>query len=699
MTQRDPKRRPAAASSRRPSTSTSRTSGSARSSSSRPAAAKKPQASAGRKQPAKASQTGSSRPRTAQDRRRPAAKPAARQTGSRRRSEAPRRYRRTVRLPIGRTSVRIRVFMLVVAVLLGVAGVRAVQLQGIDAKAYAAEAAAKMTKTRELPATRGSISDRNGVVLAATEPAMLVSIDPDMVRTNGADKRYPMSKKKQAEAAAAPEAVADLLVKHLGGRKADYLALINEDSRYEVVARQVPAATYTALQADMKLGIDGDRKRPWYGVFGTTDAIRTYPNRSVASNVIGFVNAEGEGAAGLEYALDDKLTGTAGTQAFDSSTYGRIPLGNSTMTPAVDGASYELTIDSDLNWMAEQALAQGARSAGAKTGTLVAMNVTNGEILALANYPSYDSAAPGTAKADDLGNRAVTQAYEPGSVEKVLTMAALADKGLVTPDSQVVVPPSIASGDGVVRDSYDHGTVNMTARGIIANSSNIGTIKLARELDKGELRDYLSAFGLGAKSGIGLPGETAGRLPDADMADYTRDQISFGQGLSVNAVQFSAAIAAAVNGGIYHQPTIIRSAKQADGTPIELPAPTSRRVVSEEASKQVVEMMESVITMGKPVEKRDRDIPGYRTAGKSGTAQRFDPECKCYNGFTSSFVGVAPAENPQILVYVALDQPTGENLGSRIALPVVNNLLKVALPRYNVAPSTTEAPNGPLTFD
>lgn len=585
--------------------------------------------------------------------------------------------------------------MVVIALLLGTAGARAVQLQGIDSQAYAAEAAKKMQSTKELPASRGTISDRSGVVLADTDPAMLVSIDPDMIQTNGADKRYRMTEKKLQEKAAAPDAVATILVKYLGGRKQTYLDLINKKkSRYVVVKRHVPADTFTQMQAELKLGIDGDGKRPWYGVFGSSDPVRTYPNRTVASNVIGFVNGEGKGAAGLEYSLNDSLTGTPGRQVYDSSTFGRIPLGTSIMEPAVDGTSYELTIDSDLQWMAEQALAEGMRKSGAKTGTLVAMNVHTGEVLALANNPSYDAANPGASKVDDLGNRAVTEAYEPGSVEKVLTMAALADKGLVTPDTRVVVPPSIASGDGLVKDSFPHGTINLTARGIIANSSNIGTIQLTRKMDKADLVDYLAKFGLGSKSGVGLPGESTGRIPAADMADYTRDQISFGQGLSVNAVQMAAAVASVVNGGTYHQPSILKSATAADGSAVELPAPSSHRVISQQASAAVVEMMESVVTI-----KKDRAIEGYRTIGKSGTAQRFDPKCKCYNGYTSSYVGAAPAENPQILVYVVLDQPTNGNLGSQLALPVVNDVLKLALPRYNVPPSTTPAPDLALTFD
>ncbi|WP_461110042.1 peptidoglycan D,D-transpeptidase FtsI family protein [Tessaracoccus terricola] len=585
------------------------------------------------------------------------------------------------------------VMALVVAVCIG----RAFQLQAFDSEAMAAQAAEKMQSTRELPATRGSIMDRNGVVLAATEPAMLISVDPDMVMTNGADKRYPMSERKREEAAAAPQAVAEILAKHLGGRASTYIeTLTEEDSRYEIIAKKVPAATWIAIQKDMKAGFDGEGRRPWYGLFATSDPIRTYPQRALAGNVVGFVNGEGVGSAGLEAVLDDQLDGEPGQEVYDSSTYGRIPLGENVLTPAVDGVNYELTLDSDLQWFAEQALADGVKKSAAATGMAIVMNAKTGELLALANSPSYNPANPGAVKdAGDLSNRAVSDAYEPGSVQKVLTMAALTDAGLVTPDTKVRVEGRIASGGGYVRDSFSHGTLQMTARGIIAQSSNIGTIELARLMDKADLSAYLADFGLGAKPGSGLPAETAGSLPGADMADYTRDQISFGQGLSVSAVQMTAAVAAVVNGGTYHEPSILKSATAADGTSVELPAPNSRRVISEEASDMVVNMMEAVITqVGK-----DREIPGYRTAGKSGTAQRFDPDCMCYNGYTASFVGVAPAEDPQLVVYVVLDQPRNGNSGSSLALPVVNNILQMALPRYNVLPSTSPAPEEPLTYE
>ncbi len=278
----------------------------------------------------------------------------------------------------------------------------------------------------------------------------------------------------------------------------------------------------------------------------------------------------------------------------------------------------------------------------------------------------------------------MTSPYEPGSVEKVLTMSSLADQGLVTADTHVVVPARIASGGGYIHDVFSHGTMDMTARGVIANSSNIGMTELSRTMSKQSFIDHLRSFGLGQPTGIGLPGESGGSLPSAQMPDYTRDQISFGQGLSVTAIQMASAIAAVANGGVYNPPTIIKSAVDGAGNPVALPTRAPHRVISKEAASQVLDMMEAVITQ---IGGGTREIPNYRMAGKSGTAEIASDGAK--NGYTASFVGVAPVEDPQILVYVVLHHPTKGTEGGVIAVPVVKHLMQLALPRYGVAPSTT----------
>ena len=509
-----------------------------------------------------------------------------------------------------------------------------------------------------------------------------------MIKVNGADPRYPMTEKQKEKAAQAPQAVADLLAQHLGGRAETYLPNITvEGSKYQIVARRIPAYVFEQLQASLREG-------GWWGIHSEPDPIRNYPAGAVAANVVGYINAEGVGS-GLESVLDEKLSGVPGTQTFEAARWGRIPLGTNVLTPAVDGTSYRLTLDSDLQLMAEQALASGVARSKAATGTAIVMNVKTGEVLVMANVPAFDANDPGSALTANLGNRAVTDAYEPGSVQKVLTMAALVDAGVANPETQLVVPGQIRSGSSYIKDAWSHGTLHLNARGMVAKSSNVAAVQLGRQLDKKTFAGYLKSFGLGAPTGVGLPGEAKGSIPGPDMADYTRDQISFGSGLSVTAVQMAAAVAGIVNGGLYHQPHVVAATIDPEGEVAPLPRPEPRRIISEESSAKVLDSMEAVITMGGAT---NLAIPGYRTAGKTGTAIRYDADCKCYNGYTASFIGVAPAEDPQILVYVVIDQPSAGHFGSEVAGPVYKEIMQVALGRYAVLPSSTPPSKNPIEY-
>lgn len=580
------------------------------------------------------------------------------------------------------------VFLVCALVLAG----RALQLQAIEAPTYAASAAARMKYTYDLLPDRGQINDRNGVVLAQTQPAVLVFVDPRMISRNGVDERVTMTATQKEKAAAAPKAVAKILAKYLGGTPDDYRAAVTATdgkgnlSRYSVVKHHVTSYTFDLINKEMKEG-------KWYGVFSSSDPIRSYPSGTVASNVIGFVNGGGRGAAGFEHQYDKELTGIPGKESYEASTWGRIPLGSNTLIPAVNGTSYTLTIDSQLQLMAQKSLAAALKSTKASSGQIIMMDITNGEVLAMASQPSFDSNRPGHVTDNEVRNRAVQDAYEPGSVQKVLTMSALIDQGLITPETHVAVPASLASGGGRINDAEAHGTEYLTARGVLVHSSNIGTALLARKLDKATYVSYLKKFGLGTPTGIGLPGEASGNIPAADMRDYTRDQIAFGQGLSVTSIQEAAAIAGVVNGGVYHSPTIIKSAVDGDGKSVDPPATTTRRIVSQQTSAKVLDMMENVVTAVK-----GRSIADYRMGGKTGTAQRYNPSCRCYKGYTSSFLGVAPVEKPRILTYVVINDPTNGHLGAEVALPVARQLLSVALPRYGVEPSTTEARKEPLEY-
>lgn len=588
----------------------------------------------------------------------------------------------------GRLTLALVFILLAMSALAG----RALQLQAIKAPAYAASAAKKIQQAYDLYPDRGQITDRNGTVLAASEPAVLVFADPLMISRNGVDERVSMGPLETQKAAAAPKAIAKVLARYLGGTPEDYREMVTSRkpdgtlARYSLVRKHVPSYTYDLIRKALAAG-------KWYGINATHDPVRTYPSGTLASNVIGFVNQDGVGAGGLEYSLNKQLSGTKGRESYEASTYGRIPLGRDTLVPAVNGTDYTLTLDASMQLTVQNALASAVANTRAASGEAIVMNVKTGEILAMASMPTFDSSKAGSATGNEMINHAVQDAYEPGSVQKVLTMAALADRGLVTADSHLVVPPSISSGGGTIKDAFSHGTLNLTTRGVIAYSSNIGTTLLTRKMDKATLARYLRSFGLGLTTGIGLPGEATGSVPGASMADFTRDQISFGQGLSVTAVQEAAAVAAIVNGGVYHSPTIIRSARNGDGEQVKVPGSASRRVISAKASAQVRDMMEAVVTL-----EPDRAVKGYRTIGKTGTAQRIDPSCHCYRGYTASFVGVGPAENPSILTYVVLNNPVKGHEGSGVALPVAQQIMSVALPRYGVEPSTTKAPRAVLEY-
>ena len=592
-------------------------------------------------------------------------------------------------VPIAPFDRRVTIFFVVMAFVISLASGRALLLQGIDAEANAQAAAEQLERSQLLPADRGVILDRNGQVLAETQPAFQVIADPWSISTNGLDPRT-MTDEEKAKAEQAPTEIAQILVRYLGGSVDDYLPRLTNSTRpdgtpnqYELLKRKVSAALYQQMAGDLRAG-------GWYGIYPQTDPVRYYPNGTLASNVIGFVNFEGEGAGGLEYGQNAQLAGVDGKQTYQASRYGQIPLGDTTLVEPVNGATYQLTLDAELQWMAESELAAAVAKANAKSGTAIIMAVDTGEVLAMATVPTFDSNDPASADPENLGNRAITDAYEPGSVQKVLTMAALLDAGLITPETKVEVPESILSGDKPIRDAWVHGTLYMTARGVLAQSSNVGTVELSRLMDKATLSNYLASFGLGRSTGIELPGEsggTMGILPGPDMPDYTRDQISFGQGLSLTALQQAAAVAAVVNGGVYHQPTIIASATTAAGDQVPFERAEPHRVISEEASAALVNMMEASVASPEMGTVDAKTIPGYRMAGKSGTAQKAGKYGNYDGGYTGAYVAVAPAEDPQILVYVVIDEPTNGYYGGVVAFPSARELMMLTLPRYGIPPS------------
>jgi cell division protein FtsI (penicillin-binding protein 3) len=585
-----------------------------------------------------------------------------------------RRSRGTLRLPLASSPRRLHAVLIVIAVGLSLCGGRLLQLQGFNSSAYAASSADLLTRKLPLLPSRGEITDRNGAVLASTQPAVAVTADPTLTTKRAAE-------------------ISEVLSGHLGMPAAELLPLLTKPNTHFVyLKKKVPALTYSALSADLA-------RRGVYGVFRESDPIRTYPAGPVGASVVGFVGADGKGLAGMELELNSELAGVEGTETYESAPNGsKIPLGASSMTPAQNGVDVQLTLDSELQYMAEQRLAAQVKKMGADSGFAITLDVKTGQVLVLANAPTFSAAEPQKAKPDDRGNRAVLAPYEPGSVEKVLTSAALIDSGTATPETRVAIPLRLPSGGASIKDAFQHeqNPLKLNLRGVIANSSNIGTALLTRQLDKQKLHDYLASFGLGKPTGIEVPGEAAGILPDGDMTSSQRDQVAFGQALSVSGIQEAAAIAGIVNGGVYNPPTLIKQKTDAAGTLLPNPQNNPRRIVSSASSAAVRDLMGAVIDSPNGV--RNLKLDAYSSGGKTGTAQRADSRCGCYKGYVTSFVGFAPRNDPRLLTYVVLTNPRHGDTGTTVSAPVYQDIMNQALPRYSVAPDAQKRKALPTTW-
>jgi cell division protein FtsI (penicillin-binding protein 3) len=572
-----------------------------------------------------------------------------------------RRARRSLR---GSAPLRLRTGFVFIALVISFYGARLVQLQGVEPEKYATLAASTGgTVTVELPADRGGILDRNGRPLADSVAGRMVVADPLQTRKS------------------APE-LARFLAKRL---HVDYFATLHaldrKGSRFAYVARRVPA--------DRAVRVVNEATAAGYrGLATRNDPLRSYPDHDVAANLIGFMGTDGP-LAGLELAFNKQLAGTDGSETYEVGAGNRIPLGHSTVTPARNGTALHTTIDEDLQWYTQRVLRQTVLGAGGESGFAVVMDSHSGELLSLADYPTYDAGNPQASPTQDRNSLSLTSPYEPGSVEKVLTLSGLIDAGKVTDRTRLLVPGQLQSGDRVIHDWFSHGTLKMTLAGVIAQSSNIGTAKSARLFGPGQLRTYLTAFGLGQRTNIGLAGETAGMLPtDAQWNGMLQDRIAFGQSVSVNGVQMTAAINTIANGGVRVSPSLIQGrATTNSGEVVGTDVATRHRVVSRNAAHQMTQMMERVVDPDAGVAPAAQ-VPGYVVAGKTGTAQRVGATCGCYNGqFTVSFAGFAPADDPRFTVYVVVQRPTNGGGGGSVAGPAFSKIMSFALRRYGVPPT------------
>ncbi len=577
--------------------------------------------------------------------------------------------------------LRLRAGFIVIAVVLSFFGARLVQLQVIDPNAYAEMAMQEGSVDIVLSAERGDILDRNGQPLADSVKGVMVVADPEWTRPDA-------------------HALATFLTDRLD---VDYFkalrALKAKDSRFEYVARRVPATLASEVLAEAdEAGYKGLTTRP--------DPARDYPGHDVAANLVGFLGTPDpvKGAqplAGLERTFNSVLSGTDGHAKYQVSGGKRIPLGASTTVEPKNGADLETTIDADLQWYTQRVLRQTVEDARADSGFVVVLDRKTGQTLALADHPTFDATKPLESDKEDLGSRAMQDVYEPGSVEKVLTFAALIDAGKITPYTKINVPPVLQRQDRPINDWFGHGDLRLTATGVMAKSSNIGTVLATDTMRSADLARYLEAFGLGSQpTGIGVRGEAPGILPEGAMlTSQTKDRIAFGQSISVNAMQMAAAVNTIANGGVRVDPSLIQgSATADDGRAYGTDQVTTRRVVSEKTARQVSKMMEKVVDPEDGVAP-SAQIPGYRVSGKTGTAQRVNPECRCYDGtFTVSFAGFAPSDDPRFTVYVVVQNPRNGGGGGSVGGPAFAKIMSYALRRYGVPPTKTKPSSFPVTW-
>jgi cell division protein FtsI (penicillin-binding protein 3) len=558
------------------------------------------------------------------------------------------------------------------------------RIQGLDASSLASSALGSRIRTVPLPASRGQIQDADGKPLALSVDRRNVTVDQTIVDgfnvPRGATaKQVAALDPDRTGIGGAANALAPILgmsvpavrAKLTGTRKFIYLTKgISPDVWDHVASLKIP------------------------GVFSEQTSQRIYPQGALAASLVGFMGQDGKPLGGLELSMNQALSGKAGSIRYEKDPQGSI-IGTAPVdqTNPVAGQSVRLTIDQDLQWKAETLLADQVRKTRALSGTVVVMDSRTGDLLALAAAPTFDPANYGQAAPTSLVNQALAGIYEPGSTSKVMTASAALEEGVVTPTTPVTVPGTLKRSDRTFHDAESHGTERLTFAGVLAKSSNIGTIEVGERLSPQTMWSYLNKFGVGQPTGLKFPGESAGIL--ANFKDWNGSQrytVLFGQGLSVNAVQAAGVFQTIANGGLRMPPRLVDGyvSGSGSGDVTKTDPSTGVRVISPAVAKEMRIMLEGVVSNDgtAPAAK----IPGYRVAGKTGTAQRFDPTCGCYRGFTASFIGMAPADDPRLIVAVTLQRPVKGHFGGALAAPIFQQIMSYALARLDIPPTGTKSP-------
>ena len=568
---------------------------------------------------------------------------------------------------------RIKILIIGVFIIFVLLALQLVRVQVIQASEYQSKAANEMESTRNTPAPRGEITDINGVAFARSVSAITIVVDQTQITD--------------------PARVANFAAPILGLPVEEVQANITGTRRYSIVLKNGRPAQWDLLTKEIyeynKALTNEQLDKRIIGFFPERSFIREYPSGSLISSLVGFVRADGIGATGLESSLNSVITGTDGRYSFANGYGAEIPGSQREIVAAKAGTTVRLTIDRDVQWVAAKAIAEAVKSSRAASGTVIVMDPRTGEIVAHATAPTFD---PNNTKNVDLNlmrNPSVQDVYEPGSTGKVMTLAAALEEKTVAPTTVFAVPYKLKRGGSTFKDHDKHPVQQLTTSGILAVSSNTGTIKIGETLSNDKLYSYLNKFGVGVKTGSGLPGESAGLMPKVkDWSGTTAPTVAFGQGYSVTAMQATSVFATIANNGVRVSPTVIAGTQDASGHFTPAANRTTTRVVSEDTARELRLMMESVVSPTGTAP--SAAIPGYRVAGKTGTAWRYNDKTGGYSGYTASFIGFAPADAPRYVINVTIQDPHNGYYGGLLGGPVFKKVMTFVLQTKHVAPTGTK---------
>jgi cell division protein FtsI (penicillin-binding protein 3) len=537
--------------------------------------------------------------------------------------------------------------------LLVLAAARALYLGTVRAPALRKAAQTQQLSTETLPAQRGTITDRNGVDLAVSEPAQEISATPYLIKE-------PLLRRASQE-----------LAPLLGLSQAQVLSKLSERTGFVYLARALPARQARAVMA---LKLEGISENPTMR--------RVYPRGTLAAQALGFVGTEGNGLSGLEYSQNSLLQGHAGERRVVSDALGQ-PISITNVHAEKPGATLTLTLDANIQQRAEDVLDAVGRVFDPKDATAIVMNPSTGALLAVANWPQVDANDPAASPVSALQDRAVAFNYEPGSTFKVVAVSGALESGLITPNTPFNIPDRIQVANRTIHDAEEHPEETLTTAEILAQSSNVGAIKIGALDGPQRFNQWVHNYGFGARTGMELPGEETGvALPLSEYSGSSMGNLPIGQGELVTPMQMVSAYAAIANGGILRRPHIISAI---DGRP--KPEPAGHRVISQTTSAELRTMLKGVLAPGGTAS--EVSIPGYQLAGKTGTASKIDPATGEYSetAYVASFIGFAPASDPKLLCAVVVDEPqNGSIYGGTVAAPAFGQIMSFALSYLRIPP-------------